>query len=256
MLMTVFERTHEISVLLAVGWTRGRIMRMILYESALLGLFGGIVGVAIGAIGVKVLSATPAIRGLLQPDLSIALLGTFCRHRRRGRNYQRTLSRLAEFAAKSRAGFASRMRAAQINRSMRNYPGAYPLSVKLFFASPSPSAFCLISIHAAEPAPAAMSAAELADRLNAVSQGNALIRSNLRCDHWRAPSVFCNFRSSSAGRKPQPILFIKCFGLTNTKGEAVILHQAQGARERLDHRSAATSSRDQVLANGRGIVRQ
>jgi len=75
MFMTVFERTHEICVLLAVGWTRGRIMRMILYESALLGLFGGVVGVAIGAIGVQVLSATPAIRGLLQPDLSIALLG-------------------------------------------------------------------------------------------------------------------------------------------------------------------------------------
>jgi len=75
MLMTVFERTHEICVLLAVGWTRGRIMRMILYESALLGLLGGVVGVAIGAVGVKVLSATPAIRGLLQPDLSVALLG-------------------------------------------------------------------------------------------------------------------------------------------------------------------------------------
>jgi putative ABC transport system permease protein len=75
MLMTVFERTYEICVLLAVGWTRGRIMRMILYESALLGLFGGFVGVAIGAIGVQVLSATPAIRGLLQPDLSISLLG-------------------------------------------------------------------------------------------------------------------------------------------------------------------------------------
>ena len=75
MLMTVFERTHEICVLLAVGWTRGRIMRMILYESALLGLFGGVVGVALGAIGVKLLSATPAIRGLLQPDLSIPLLG-------------------------------------------------------------------------------------------------------------------------------------------------------------------------------------
>ena len=75
MLMAVFERTHEICVLLAVGWTRRRIMRMILYESALLGLLGGVVGVAIGAVGVKVLSATPAIKGLLQPDLSIALLG-------------------------------------------------------------------------------------------------------------------------------------------------------------------------------------
>ncbi|PYJ11927.1 MAG: ABC transporter permease [Verrucomicrobia bacterium] len=75
MLMTVFERTHEICVLLAVGWRRGRVMRMILYESALLGFFGGIVGVALGAVGVKVLTATPAIRGLLQPDLSPSLLG-------------------------------------------------------------------------------------------------------------------------------------------------------------------------------------
>jgi putative ABC transport system permease protein len=75
MMMTVFERTHEICVLLAVGWTRRRIIRMILYESALLGLFGGIVGVAIGAIGVKALGATPAIRGLLQPDLGLPLLG-------------------------------------------------------------------------------------------------------------------------------------------------------------------------------------
>ncbi len=45
MLMTVFERTHEICVLLAVGWTRRRIIRMVLYESALLGLFGGMIGV-------------------------------------------------------------------------------------------------------------------------------------------------------------------------------------------------------------------
>ena len=30
MLMTVFERTHEICVLLALGWTRGRVMRMVL----------------------------------------------------------------------------------------------------------------------------------------------------------------------------------------------------------------------------------
>jgi putative ABC transport system permease protein len=48
---------------------------MILYESALLGLFGGAIGVATGAVGVQVLGATPAIRGLLQPDLGLPLLG-------------------------------------------------------------------------------------------------------------------------------------------------------------------------------------
>jgi len=74
MLMNVFERTQEICVLLALGWKRWRIVRMILWESALLGSLGGVVGVLIGAIGVKVLGATPAIRGLLEPDLSTGLL--------------------------------------------------------------------------------------------------------------------------------------------------------------------------------------
>lgn len=74
MLMTVFERTHEICILLALGWRRGRIIRMVLWESALLGLLGGLVGVMIGAVGVKILGMTPAIRGLLEPDVSINLL--------------------------------------------------------------------------------------------------------------------------------------------------------------------------------------
>ena len=74
MLMTVFERTQEICVLLALGWRRSRIMRMILWESALLGLFGGIIGVLLGAIGVKILGRVPPIRGLLEPDVSFNLL--------------------------------------------------------------------------------------------------------------------------------------------------------------------------------------
>jgi putative ABC transport system permease protein len=74
MLMTVFERTQEICVLLALGWKRGRIIRMVLLESALLGLLGGVAGVLIGAVGVKIVGTTPALRGLLEPDLSVSLL--------------------------------------------------------------------------------------------------------------------------------------------------------------------------------------
>ena len=47
----------------------------LLRKSALLGLLGGIVGVAIGAAGARLLGNTPAVRGLLEPDLSVALLG-------------------------------------------------------------------------------------------------------------------------------------------------------------------------------------
>ena len=76
MLMTVFERTHEIGILLAVGWKRRRIVYMVLCESALLGLLGGFTGVALGALGLKILETTPAIRGMLEPDLSPTLLLT------------------------------------------------------------------------------------------------------------------------------------------------------------------------------------
>ena len=74
MLMTVFERTHEIGILLAVGWKRRRIVWMVLCESALLGLLGGVTGVALGALGLKILQTTPAVRGLLDPDLSAQLI--------------------------------------------------------------------------------------------------------------------------------------------------------------------------------------
>lgn len=74
MLMTVFERTHEIGILLAVGWRRSRVMFMVLYESALLGLLGGILGVLLGAAGLKLMELAPSIRGLLEPDMSPKLL--------------------------------------------------------------------------------------------------------------------------------------------------------------------------------------
>ena len=74
MLMNVFERTPEICVLLALGWKRRRIVELVLWESAILGLLGGIIGVFIGVLGVRLLGATPSIRGLLEPDIGIRLL--------------------------------------------------------------------------------------------------------------------------------------------------------------------------------------
>ena len=76
MLMTVFERTHEIGILLAVGWTRRRIVYMVLCESAMLGLLGGLVGISLGALGVQILEHTTGIRGLLEPNLTPTLLLT------------------------------------------------------------------------------------------------------------------------------------------------------------------------------------
>jgi putative ABC transport system permease protein len=76
MLMTVFERKQEICILLAIGWKRGRIIRMVLWESALLGLLGGVVGVGAGTLGVKMMQTLPEIQGMLEPDLSAGLMLT------------------------------------------------------------------------------------------------------------------------------------------------------------------------------------
>jgi putative ABC transport system permease protein len=48
---------------------------MVLWESALLGLLGGVGGVLTGVVGVKLLVIMPAIRGLLEPELNPGLLG-------------------------------------------------------------------------------------------------------------------------------------------------------------------------------------
>jgi len=69
MLMSVFERKHEIGVLLALGWQRSRIMALILCESAFMGLLGGLLGVLLGAVTLAILETTPYVRGFLEPDL-------------------------------------------------------------------------------------------------------------------------------------------------------------------------------------------
>jgi ABC-type lipoprotein release transport system permease subunit len=47
-LMSVMERTHEFGIMFAVGMSRSRLLRLVLYESILLGIAGLIVGNAIG----------------------------------------------------------------------------------------------------------------------------------------------------------------------------------------------------------------
>ena len=74
-LMSVFERFHEIGVLLAIGWRRRRIVTMILLESIVLSAFGGIAGIILGVASLRILEWTPVLRGRLAPDLSLAVLG-------------------------------------------------------------------------------------------------------------------------------------------------------------------------------------
>ncbi|MBC7235613.1 MAG: ABC transporter permease [Chloroflexi bacterium] len=63
MLMSVFERTREIGVLRAVGWKSRHVLAMILGESFLLSVVGGLVGLALGAGLTRLAANTPAMAG-------------------------------------------------------------------------------------------------------------------------------------------------------------------------------------------------
>ena len=88
-------------------------------------------------------------------------------------------------------------------------------------------AFRLISIHAAEPAPSAMSAAELADRLDASSQGSALIRSKLEVRSLEGAKRVLQLQIKQRRTKTTTDLVYEVLWPDEHKGEAVILHQVQ-----------------------------
>lgn len=67
MVMSIFERTREIGVLRAVGWTGRRVLLMIVIESVLLCLAAAVVGSAVGVLAAELVSRVPAVRGFLVP---------------------------------------------------------------------------------------------------------------------------------------------------------------------------------------------
>jgi putative ABC transport system permease protein len=74
-LMSVFERVREIGVLLALGWRRSRIIRMIMFESMLLSMLGGVLGTVIGGLILQLLQHLPVVHGRLEMTVGLAPFG-------------------------------------------------------------------------------------------------------------------------------------------------------------------------------------
>lgn len=70
MVMSVFERTREFGILRAIGWGRWRVVRMILMESMLLSLAGGVVGTAGALLLTRFLSTQRSVSGLIVTHVS------------------------------------------------------------------------------------------------------------------------------------------------------------------------------------------
>ena len=74
MAMSVFERTREIGILRALGWNRWLVLAHIEIEAVALGLCGGILGIAFGWCGLRVLAALPQTASLVSASLHWPLL--------------------------------------------------------------------------------------------------------------------------------------------------------------------------------------
>jgi putative ABC transport system permease protein len=71
MAMSVTERTREIGIKRAIGGSRRRIIRDLVTEAGLIGLIGGVLGLALGAIVVLVANEAGAASGTILFDLTV-----------------------------------------------------------------------------------------------------------------------------------------------------------------------------------------
>lgn len=65
MTTAVLERTREIGILLAIGWRKSRIIKLVILESAIYGILGGITGIVLGYVIMRILVTLPQIQGFI-----------------------------------------------------------------------------------------------------------------------------------------------------------------------------------------------
>jgi putative ABC transport system permease protein len=68
MVMSIFERTREIGVLRAVGWSGARVVRMIIIEALWLCVVAAFVGALLGVLATRAVMLAPAVSGVLEPS--------------------------------------------------------------------------------------------------------------------------------------------------------------------------------------------
>jgi putative ABC transport system permease protein len=73
MVLSVFERTREFGVLRAEGWSRRRILALVMGEALVVTLVGAGLGVGFGFFAIAVLKDTPALLGVFQPEYPAAV---------------------------------------------------------------------------------------------------------------------------------------------------------------------------------------
>lgn len=76
MLLSLVERYREFGILRAVGWSRRRVVALVLGEALTIGFGGAAIGVGLAYLLIRILARLPALEGLLHPDYTA---GVFAR---------------------------------------------------------------------------------------------------------------------------------------------------------------------------------
>jgi putative ABC transport system permease protein len=74
MAMTVNERRGEIAIMGAVGWPRGRVIRVLLIEGAWLTAAGSVLGILVGVAAAWIVARSPSVEGFVEPVIDGTLL--------------------------------------------------------------------------------------------------------------------------------------------------------------------------------------
>jgi putative ABC transport system permease protein len=74
MLMTIQERTREIGIVAALGWSDRRIMASIVLEGLMMGAVGGALGIGLGFFASLLFAAIPTIGRYLSFTPTLALI--------------------------------------------------------------------------------------------------------------------------------------------------------------------------------------
>ncbi len=72
MLLSLVERTREFGILRSLGWSRRRVVSMVLAEALLISLLGAAIGVGLAVGLVALLASLPSLAGILEPSYPTA----------------------------------------------------------------------------------------------------------------------------------------------------------------------------------------
>ena len=110
MAMSVTERTREIGIKRAIGGSRHRIIRELVAEAAVIGLIGGVIGLALGALVVALANEAGRSSGTILFDLTLGTAAVRRRLQHDPRHGRRRRARLERGPAGPRRRAALRVR--------------------------------------------------------------------------------------------------------------------------------------------------